>query len=71
MQEQIEKLKAKLAKIRGNDAVSRSRRASLRARIAEMEQQAEAEEYDACGDHHRPGRVRGAGGGLSDAEGQT
>ena len=43
MQEQIEKLKAKLAKIRGNDAVSRSRRASLRAKIAEMEQQAEAE----------------------------
>ena len=44
MQEQIEKLKAKLAKIRGNDAVSRSRRASLRARILELEQQMEAEE---------------------------
>ena len=44
MQEQIEKLLEKLAKIRGNDAVSRSRRASLRARIAELEAQAEAEE---------------------------
>lgn len=44
MQEQINKLRAKLAKIRGNDAVSRSRRASLRARILELEQQAEAEE---------------------------
>lgn len=39
MQEQINKLRAKLAKIRGNDAVSRSRRASLRARILELEQQ--------------------------------
>ena len=44
MHEQIEKLRAKLAKIRGNDAVSRSRRASLRARILELEQQMEAEE---------------------------
>ena len=44
MQEQINKLRAKLAKIRGNDAVSRSRRASLRARIMELEQQMEAEE---------------------------
>ena len=44
MKEQIEKLRAKLAKIRGNDAVSRSRRASLRARILELEQQMEAEE---------------------------
>ena len=44
MKEQIEKLRAKLAKIRGNDAVSRSRRASLRARIMELEQQMEAEE---------------------------
>lgn len=39
MQEQIEKLREKLAKIRGNDAVSKSRRASLRARILELEQQ--------------------------------
>ena len=44
MKEQIEKLRAKLAKIRGNDAVSRSRRASLRARIMELKQQMEAEE---------------------------
>lgn len=44
MHEQIEKLRAKLAKIRGNDAVSRSRRASIRARILELEQQMEAEE---------------------------
>ena len=43
MKEQIEKLRAKLAKIRGNDAVSRSRRASLRARILELEQQLQAE----------------------------
>lgn len=44
MKEQIDKLREKLAKIRGSDAVSKSRRASLRARIAELEAQAEAEE---------------------------
>lgn len=44
MQEQIEKLREKLAKIRGNDAVSKSRRASLRVRIAELEAQNAEEE---------------------------
>ena len=39
MQEQINKLREKLARIKGSDAVSRSRRASLRARILELEQQ--------------------------------
>ena len=39
MQEQIEKLRVKLNKIKGNDAISRSRRASIRARIMELEQQ--------------------------------
>ena len=44
MQEQINKLREKLAKIRGNDAVSRSRRASIRARILELEQQMDENE---------------------------
>lgn len=46
MEEQIRKLKDRLAKIRGNDPVSRSRRASIKARILELEAQA-AEEAEA------------------------
>ena len=44
--DEIRKLKDRLAKIRGNDPVSRSRRSSLKARILELEAQA-AEEAEA------------------------
>ena len=40
-----EKLEQRLHKIKGNDPVSRSRRASIKARILELEAQA-AEEAD-------------------------
>ena len=39
MKEQIEKLMIKLGRIRGNDAMSRARRASIRKRILELEEQ--------------------------------
>ncbi len=38
IQEQIEKLKAKLKKIKGNDAISRSRRAAIQRQIWELMQ---------------------------------
>lgn len=39
MAEQITKLKAKLKKIRGNDAISRSRRAVIQRQIWELQVQ--------------------------------
>lgn len=42
--DEIMLLKQRLAKIRGNDPVSRSRRASIKARILELEAQAAEEE---------------------------
>ncbi len=38
IEEQIEKLKAKLKKIKGNDAISRSRRAAIQRQIWELMQ---------------------------------
>lgn len=39
MREQIEKLQIKLGRIRGNDALSKARRASIRIRLLELEAQ--------------------------------
>lgn len=42
IQEQIDRLKAKLKKIKGNDAVSRTRRAAIQRQIWELMQKLEA-----------------------------
>lgn len=39
MMEQIDRLLEKLGRIRGNDALSRARRASIRKRILELQEQ--------------------------------
>lgn len=41
IEEQIAKLRAKIKKIRGNDAISRSRRAAIQRQIWELMQQLE------------------------------